>query len=132
MRLVIDSSAAIEVVLKRTKSEPFGLVLQEADLVLAPDLFVPEVVNTIWKYHQVDNVDLGTCDRAIDLALGLVDNTVPSRELHREAFLLARTTRRPAYEMFYLALARREDASFLTLDAALKKEAERQGIRVIE
>jgi predicted nucleic acid-binding protein len=31
--------------------------------------------------------------------------------------------------MFYLALARREDAIFLTTDAALKKEAERQGIR---
>jgi predicted nucleic acid-binding protein len=33
--------------------------------------------------------------------------------------------------MFYLALARREDAAFLTTDSALKKEAERQGIRVL-
>ncbi len=32
--------------------------------------------------------------------------------------------------MFYLALARREDAVFLTVDAALRKETERQGVRV--
>jgi predicted nucleic acid-binding protein len=47
-----------------------------------------------------------------------------------EAFLLARTARRSAYDMFYLALARREDAVYLTTDAALRKEAERQGVRV--
>ncbi len=34
------------------------------------------------------------------------------------------------YDMFYLALARREDAMLLTLDKALAKEAVRQGIRV--
>jgi rRNA-processing protein FCF1 len=32
--------------------------------------------------------------------------------------------------MFYLALARREDAILLTLDGALKKEARRAGIKV--
>lgn len=59
-----------------------------------------------------------------------MDSLVPSREIYGEAFLLARTTRRPAYDMFYLALARREDAALLTADAGLRKEAERQGIRV--
>jgi rRNA-processing protein FCF1 len=32
--------------------------------------------------------------------------------------------------MFYLALARSRDALLLTTDAALKKEAARQGVRV--
>jgi predicted nucleic acid-binding protein len=31
--------------------------------------------------------------------------------------------------MFYLALARREDAALVTLDAALRRLAEGQGIR---
>jgi hypothetical protein len=34
--------------------------------------------------------------------------------------------------MFYVALAQREDATFLTLDASLKKEAQRQGIRTLQ
>jgi hypothetical protein len=33
--------------------------------------------------------------------------------------------------MFYLPLARREVAGFLTLDRELRREAERQGIRVL-
>lgn len=131
MRLVLDASAAIEVVLDRSKARQFAQTLEEADEVLAPELLVPEVVNTVWKYHQFEDLSLSTCDRALELALGLVDLLVSCKELYREAFLLARNARRPAYDMFYLALARREDAAFLTTDAALRKEAERQGIRVL-
>ncbi|MGD0200229.1 MAG: type II toxin-antitoxin system VapC family toxin [Bryobacteraceae bacterium] len=131
MRLVLDASAAIEVVLGRRKAGQFTAMLEEADAVLAPDLLVAEVVNTVWKYHQFEGLSVTDCDRVIELALGLVDVLVPSREIYREAMLLARTTRRPAYDMFYLALARREDAAFLTTDAALKREAQRQGIRVV-
>lgn len=131
MRLVLDASAAIEVVLRRPQAGRFAQPLEEADEVLAPDLFVPEVVNTVWKYHSFEKLGLGVCDDAIAHALGLVDVFTPCRELHREAFLLARTTRRPAYDMFYLALARREDALLMTADVSLRREAERQAIRVV-
>jgi predicted nucleic acid-binding protein len=60
----------------------------------------------------------------------LVDTLVPCEQLYRVAFLLARTTRRPVYDMLYLALARREDASVLTADSGLRREAERQGIQL--
>jgi predicted nucleic acid-binding protein len=131
VRLVLDASAAIEVVLGRGKALEFERLLGEADQVLAPDLIVSEVVNTIWKYHQFQNLSLNTCDQAIEFAIGLPDVLVPCKELYREAFLLARSARQPAYDMFYMALARREDAGFLTTDQALRKEAERQGIRIV-
>jgi predicted nucleic acid-binding protein len=131
VRLVLDASAAIEVVLGRDKASEFERLLEEADRVLAPDLFASEVVNTIWKYYQFENLNLNACDQALEFAFGLLDVLVPCKELYREAFLLARSTRQPAYNMFYLALARREDAGFLTKDRALRKEAERQGIRVL-
>jgi hypothetical protein len=57
-----------------------------------------------------------------------VDALIASKEIYAEAFLLTRLARRPAYYMFYLALARREDAVFVTCDASLKKEAARQGL----
>jgi predicted nucleic acid-binding protein len=129
VRLVLDASAAIEVVLQRSHARRLTGALGEADVVLAPDLFVPEVVNTIWKYHQFEGLSLGACDRALEAALGLVDALVPSKEISGEAFLLARSARHSACDMFYMALARREDAVFLTTDASLKKEAERQGLR---
>jgi predicted nucleic acid-binding protein len=119
-----------EVALQRSQAARFAGILKEADVVLAPELFVPEVVNTIWKYHQFEHLGLTACDRALEAALGLVDALVSSKEIYGEAFLLARTVRRSAHDMFYLALARREDATFLTTDSALKKEAKRQGIHV--
>ena len=130
MRLILDASAAIEVVLDRAKAPQFVRLLDDADQVLAPELLVPEVVNTVWKYHQFENLSLNICDRALEFAFNLVDVLVSCRDLYHEAFLLSRTARRPAYDMFYLALARREDAALVTTDAALRKEAERQGIRV--
>jgi len=89
------------------------------------------VFNTIWKYHQFEHLNIDVCDRALEFAFGLIDLLVPGKELYREAFLLARAARQATYDMFYVALARREDAAFLTLDAALKKEAGRQGVRVL-
>jgi predicted nucleic acid-binding protein len=130
VKVVLDTSAAIEVALARRLSAPLAAVLREADAVLAPDLFVAEVVNTIWKYHRFEGLSLDVCDRALEAGLSLVDVVVPCRELASEAFLLARIARRPAYDMFYLALARSRDAVLLTTDAALKKEAARQGVRV--
>ncbi|MFB3776099.1 MAG: type II toxin-antitoxin system VapC family toxin [Bryobacteraceae bacterium] len=129
MRVVLDASAAVEVALQRKQAPRLAGILKEADVVLSPDLLVPEVVNTIWKYHQFENLSLELCDRALEAAFGLVDALVPSKEVHGEAFLLARLARRPAYDMFYLALARREDAVLLTCDTSLKKEASRQGLR---
>lgn len=130
MKAVLDASAAIGVVLGRGQAARLAVILEEADVVLAPDLFVAEVVNTIWKHHQFERLNLDACDRAIEAALGLVDAMVPSKEIYGEAFLLARAAHRPAYDMFYLALARREDGVFLTLDKTLRKEAEHQGVRV--
>src|SRR5579871_3318027 len=128
MRVVLDASAAITTVMSRAKARSFAEHLESADEVLAPDLFVAEVINTVWKYHQLENLGLDICDQWIDSAIHFIDTLVPCEQVHREAFLLARTTRRPTYDMFYLALARREDAAFLTADHALRREAERQGI----
>jgi len=130
VKVVLDASAAIEVALARRLATPLAATLREADAVVAPELFVAEVVNTIWKYHHFEGLSLDACDRALDTGLGLVDELVSCRELASETFLLARISRRPAYDMFYLALARSRDALLLTTDAALKKEAARQGVRV--
>ncbi len=117
--------------MSRGKAAKFARVLEAADEVLTPDLFVPEVVNTVWKYHQFEDLSQSACERVLNHALNLVDAFVPCSDLYREAFLLARTARRSAYDMFYLALARREDAALLTTDKSLGKEAERQGVIVL-
>ena len=130
MKIVLDASAALEVALNRKRAAELSARLNESDEVLAPELFVPEVVNAIWKLRHFGDLSLTACDGALEVLLEFVDTLVSCKELYREAFLLSRTTRRPAYDMFYLALAKREDAALMTLDSALRKEAVRQGIRL--
>ncbi len=131
MKLVIDASAAVEIAMDRGKSVNFVDQVNGANLVLAPDLIVAEIVNAIWKYHHFHELSTPDCDRAVEKSLALIDEIVPSLQLYREAFLLARSTRKPAYDMFYLALARQRSARLLSADAAMRKEAERQGIEVV-
>ncbi len=130
MRIVIDASAAIEVAFKLERFQEFQQHLVAADRVLAPDLFIPEIVNAVWKGHRLGGVSLSESNRAIELAINLVAEFVPSKDLYLDASLLARNLKKPAYDMFYLALARQQDAVFLTVDSALKKEAAKQGIQV--
>jgi predicted nucleic acid-binding protein len=130
VKIVLDASAALEVALNRKLAPALSARLDGAEEVLAPELFVPEVLNAIWKMHHFEDFSLSASDAALAVLLEFVDTLVSCKELCREAFLLSRLSRRPAYDMFYLALAKREDAVLLTLDAALKKTAQRQGIRV--
>ena len=131
MRVVLDANAAVEVALKGKAAGPLSAVLAQSEEVIAPELLVPEIVNAVWKYHQFAEFDLGKCEKILELAVGLVDRLISHRAIYREAFALSRAQKsRAAYDMFYLALALREDALLLTLDGTLKKEAKRAGIRV--
>jgi predicted nucleic acid-binding protein len=64
MRLVLDTSAAANVLLQTPLAEALINVLDQAQLVLAPTLLHTELVNTLWK--QVRFNGLGH-DKAIAL-----------------------------------------------------------------
>lgn len=131
MKVVVDASAAIEIALDRKQAAQLESVLSAADEVPVPELFIAEVTNTIWKYHRLEGLELTTCQEALNAAVRLPDTIAGSLELCTEVFHLARSAGKPAYDMFYLVLARREGASLVTLDGALSKEAERHQVRVL-
>ena len=128
MTVVLDANAAIDFLLNGRDSVRLGAILESAEEIIAPDLLFVELANAIGKMHRFKNLSLNLCDYALQSAEGLLHRAVPCRELYRDAFELARVSQRSAYDMLYLALARREAATLVTLDAALKKDAERQGI----
>ena len=131
MNVVLDASAAIEVALKRPHAPRFIVALRNSQVVFAPDLIFAEVAQTFWKLHRFDGLKVAACNQGIEDALGLVDVATPCGSLVRDAFLLARTEERSAYDMFYLALARREAGVLATLDSGLRSLAERQGVAVV-
>ena len=56
MIAVLDTSAAVEVVLKRESSALFNDFPAEADLVIAPTLLITEATNVFWKYQKFSEI----------------------------------------------------------------------------
>ena len=56
MIAVLDTSAAVEVVLKRESSTLFTDFIVEADLVIAPTLLITEATNVFWKYQKFSEI----------------------------------------------------------------------------
>lgn len=131
MNVVIDASAAVGLVLSLPGSEAFKPLLEQANLVAAPDLFVAEIGNAIWKYRKADLIPMVRCELALEQAVSLPDRIESSAALHLEAFSLACRHLHPVYDALYLVLARRTNATLLTMDRRLAALAEQLEIDVI-
>ena len=129
MIAVLDASAAVRTVLDPGQESDFAAVLGEAELVVAPELMVAELTNTFWKYGRAGVFSRAECERGLRASIELVDEFAPLLPLSVEAFDLAMLTERPAYDMFYLVLARRNGAVLLTADESLRETARSLGIR---
>lgn len=119
MNIVIDASAAVGLVLAFPGTEQFAPPLEQADLVITPDLFVAEVCNALWKYRRAELVSMVRCEQALEQILNLPDRIEPGSGLYLEAFALACRHLHPVYDALYLVLARRNNAILLTLDKRL-------------
>ena len=128
MIIVLDASAAVEIALGRSSSSALHETLAEAASVLAPDIFVAEVTNAFWKYHRFSALPKTTCEDGIKNALELVDQIIPAASLVLEVFSASCLTQHPAYDLFYLILARRYSASILSLDGKIIECAHRLGV----
>lgn len=132
MIAVLDTSAAIDVVLNRANAGAFQETLADADWVIALDLFIPEITNIFLKYHQFEGLPVDVCEDSIERAIRLVDNFEPTADLYREAFALSCQTNCSVYDAMVLILARRKNALLLTADEKLRGVAEELHIRTLQ
>jgi len=130
MILVLDASAAAEIVMRRTRSAKFTSLTAEAARVIVPELYFFELTNLFWKYHHLARIDKDQCVRALTLAGSLPDESVPAAELVNECFDMACLTGHSAYDLFYLVLARRRGAVLATLDKKLVRLCRKHGVRL--
>ena len=128
MIVVLDTSAAVEVVLQRKFSDKFAQALVDADLVLSPTLLIAETSNVFWKYQKFAELPFSTCEKLIEQAISLPDEYVNERELNIEAFKLACELNHSVYDALFLVLARRNNAQLLTMDKKLMFAAKKIGV----
>lgn len=122
---VLDASAAVQLILGYSSASDAARSIGEAALVLAPELMLTEVANTLWKLWRAEQ--LGHLDPQQLLAdvRDLVDRVEPDHLLQAEALALACHLNHPVYDCLYLALARREAATLISSDRRLRELAER-------
>lgn len=131
MIVVMDTSVGAEIVLQRTHAGFWAGHLQNADWVIAPNLYIAEITNVFWKYHTFQDLPADICETCIENALMLPDDYAAETDLYREAFALACNTQMTVYDMFFLVLARRHNAFLATMDKKLKNTAENQSVRTL-
>jgi len=132
MILVIDASAAAEVVLNREDAEFFQKQIDDADVVIAPDIFASEIANLFWKYGNYAALSIGQCQEGIDCCIDLVDDYINTRFLCREVFSEAIKTKHSAYDIFYIVITRRNGAYLITKDKKMKEIAKQLNVDILE
>lgn len=129
--VVLDASAAISLVLGKPFAESLLELLTNSALVLAPDLYVGEVANALWKYVTHESMSRDVAVTLLADARRLVDVRVPNDALVEEALVAAVTYGHPVYDMLYAVLARRHGAQVLTMDRRLTMALEKMAIEVV-
>ena len=130
MIIVLDASAAAEIILQRKNAHSLAIKVQDADWVIAPSLFVSEMTNVFWKYQKFADYSFADCEKNIEQAIALPDDYINDIELYREAFNMSCMLDHPVYDMLYLILARRNNAKLLTMDKKLITAAKKCNISI--
>ncbi len=119
MIVVVDVSAAVEVLLQKETQTQFSKYLKEASWVIAPDLYIAELSNVFWKYHRAKVISRPDCIAYVESGINLIDDFIETRELWKEALGEGIKNNHSIYDMYYAVLARRNDAVLLTKDETL-------------
>ena len=126
--LVLDSSAAVELVFERPKSAVLRALSCKGERVIAPELYLAEMTHVIEKYVRGHYIDASSGVLLLDKALHLVDEFIPMSELVNEVFTESLRLGHSAYDVFYFVLARRNAATLCTLDQRLQQLCLKNGV----
>ncbi len=130
MTAVLDVSAAIEILLQKEKKELFNTTYEKASWVIAPDLYIAEISNVLWKYYKSELISHMECIQYVEDGIELIDDYFPSRELWKEALGEGIKNTHSIYDMYYAVLARRNDAILITNDSKLSLICNKLNIEV--
>ena len=132
MKIILDANAAPEIGERTQNGALFLNVIMNSEGVMAPELYVYEISNTMWKYARKDKNNAEKYLEAVRVYTGYINDFVSSTNLWPEALKLATEYDHPVYDMFYAALAHRHNAMLITMDKKLRKICEQIPIRCVK
>ena len=109
--VVIDANAALEMAFEGERGDALRDLLLQGEEAIAPSVFHSEVSNACSKYAAFGLMDEEKAQILLDRVEALVDCFHDDASLAKEALSESIRYRHPAYDMFYLVLARRTGAT---------------------
>ncbi|QTQ12301.1 type II toxin-antitoxin system VapC family toxin [Treponema parvum] len=130
MIIVLDVSAAIEILFQREKADRFKSVYNQGSWIIAPDLFIAEITNALWKYYTAGLITHKDCIQYVQDGIDMIDDFLDAKELWKESLAEGIKNNHSIYDMYYAILARRNDATLITNDGALARICEKLSIEI--
>lgn len=123
--VVIDANVSLKWFIEERGSLAARKLLDKGASFIAPDIFIPEVCNVVWKKVKTHEITLEHGQAIVANVPMVLDSLVPSSELAKRAFDLAVQFNHPVYDCLYLVLAERESITLITDDAKLATVAKK-------
>ncbi len=124
MIIILDTSAAIDILLSEGNFEIFRREIEKADTVIAPEIYLSEIANVAWKYNKLAGF---THEESLNLAddgINLIDQFISVKDMWKESLREAINNDHPVYDCLYMVCTRRNDGLLLSKDKKLKKMCE--------
>lgn len=125
MTFVIDANVGLKWFIEEPRSQEARKILEQGHTFIAPDIFIPEICNVVWKKVKIQDIFMEQGLAIVNNVPKVLDYLVPSSEVAKRAFDLAVQFNHPVYDCLYLALAERESSILFTDDRKLVKVAKK-------
>lgn len=129
--IVLDCNAAVAIVLETEEGLALQALMLEEEECIAPSLLCSEMANALTSLSRAGSIPKEAAPMLLKAALSLPDRFVDDAELLPEALVEAIRHGHPAYDMFYLVLARRFAATLFTLDRRLQRLCLDNGVECV-
>ena len=123
MSLIVDASVAAKWYLAEVNSDLAQQLVEAGHELIAPDLVLVEVGNTLFKAWHREAIDDAHMDASLSQLPTVFASLWPLRDLMADALVLSRILRHPVYDCVYLALAWRTNGRIVTCDERFLKAA---------
>jgi len=117
--LVIDANVGLKWFIQEYRSPAARKILEKGTSFIAPDIFIPEICNVVWKNVRNQEISAEQGHAIVNNVPMVLDHIVPSSKVAKRAFALAVQFNHPVSDCLYLALAERESITLITDDAKL-------------
>ena len=130
--IVLDASAAIEIANGTVRGLALRELIESGEEVHSCELMQAEVTNAYLKYVGAGVMDIREARARVEGAVGIVDSFHTFEPLNREVLGEACRLKHPAYDIYYLVLARRLGATLFTFDKKLNALCDDCGVERVQ